>query len=619
LPSAVRTFRVLGTDIALWYITPAAFLYCYVRLFGQPATSIAPHVLLVGLPLLGLSALRLSLARAGVSSFWQRSIVAPIAALSIDLLTVYYALVLIGLKSWGGIIDWESLPTFFAQATILTDTIGLPPIVLPVFAMGFLSATLVGCWLYLGRFDWAAGSASNLSPATLPVLVTGVALIFALEVYQFRLPQWTSVAEPLSLTLYPQKAALDLEGYRVNPVHASHWDEAAERARATYIPASGLKEKNLVVIVIDALRPDHMGIYGYPRNTTPHLTDIARAQPTRVIRGVHATCADTVCGLYSLFTSKFTNEFSFRPFTLHEVLRRNGYRIHLILSGDHSFFFSLKTLYGHVDTFYDGTQAQGYFLNDDQSVLDRLAAMPDWDGQPTMFQFHLMSSHILSKPLTVPGPFQPARRYALANGAEHDETATAADTAINFYDNGVVRADEVVNSLLAQLRRKGYLRDTLVVVTADHGEALGEHGFYRHANSVREEVLRIPLLLIAFGYQPPPLNPQRTAYAQVDIAPCILTDLDLPVPSVWTGASCGSAGLPFDYFEEHSFAGMLDQRDPSHLWKYWVDRRTGADHVFDLADDPHETRDRLATLPAPQLAELRTRTRKQTSAGLRLD
>ena len=106
----------------------------------------------------------------------------------------------------------------------------------------------------------------------------------------------------------------------------------------------------------------------------------------------------------------------------------------------------------------------------------------------------------------------------------------------NFYDNGVVRSDAVIAELLAQLKEKGYLQDALVVITADHGESLGEHGLYHHANSVREEVLRIPLVFIAYG-SPLRLPPQVRDFAsQVDIAPTILKELGLP------GRQTGLAG-----------------------------------------------------------------------------
>lgn len=619
---AFRTIRRLGMDVGLWYLIPTVFLACYVGFFGQPSAAVPPHFLLVALPLLLLCLLRLLLQRLSPAT-WRRLLAAVLTAALLGALILYYALVLIGLRSWGGIVSWEVIPTFFAQTRILTDSMGLPLFVVPLAAALLYLLAVTACWIYLGRFDWIGPGTRAMSTPTLLAIAVGISSFVALQIHELSLGRWTSAGEPISLTLYPQKAALDLEGYSVNPVVASHLDQVADTARHAYVPATrGAKKKNLVVIIVDALRPDHLGVYGYGRHTTPHLATIMREHDTRIISGVHATCGDTICALFSLFSSKFTSEFSFRPFTLHEVLRRNGYRLHMLLSGDHTYFHSLKSIYGQVDTFYDGIQARarGYFLNDDQLLVDRLKRLPDWDGTPTMFQFHLMSAHILRKPDEVPGRFQPARRYALRNSTERSPRGEPAQTAVNFYDNGVLLADTIIDALLGQLQEKGYLHDTLVVITADHGESLGEHGLFTHANSVREELLRIPLLLIAYGYQPQATGPPRPIYSQVDIAPAILTDLALPSPSIWRGRSLQGEGCdPFSFFEEHAFAGLIDCRDPSHIWKYWIDRRTGADHVFDLSADPREEVDRSGAIPASLLSDLRSRTRAQTSAGLALN
>jgi arylsulfatase A-like enzyme len=270
-----------------------------------------------------------------------------------------------------------------------------------------------------------------------------------------------------------------------------------------------------------------------------------------------------------------------------------------------------------VDSFYDGTQAKGYFINDDALLVNHLGTLPEWDQTPVMFQFHLMSSHILRKSDETPGPYQPAQRYALRNSHEIGPGSDPIPTAVNFYDNGVVRADAIINELLALLLRKGYLQNTLVVITADHGESLGEHGLFTHANSVREEVLNIPLLLIPYGYAAPANAPVRRFPSQVDIAPTVLDELGVPVPATWVGHDLNSgADLPFTYFEEHAFAGLIDHRDATHVWKYWIDRKTGVDHIFDLSVDRHESSDvRDAVAPA-LLAQLRHQTAAAASSGL---
>ncbi|MDB6010161.1 MAG: hypothetical protein JWL65_2411 [Gammaproteobacteria bacterium] len=613
---ARRASRRLALDVMLWCSIPLAFLLVYVGHFARSAASVIPHLRLVALPLLALLLLRLTLARLKVTPNIARAVNSLTMASLLALLLVYYCLVIIGLGSWGGVVAWNVIPTFFAQTSVMADALGIPPLLVIAALLVVYAGIVVGCWSYLRRFDGLPELAARLSGSMFIVLIASGATVLTMETYQFSRGAGTLADEPLSLTLFPPTGALDLEGYSVNPVTASRMDQVEKAARAAYVPAPAA-HRNLVVIVVDALRPDHMSLYGYGRDTTPNLARIASEQPTRIISGVHSSCGDTICSLYSLFSSRFPREFSLAPFTLQEVLRRNGYRIHLVLSGDHTYFHTLRNMYGPVDTFFDGTQAKGYFLNDDRLLVDHVAAMPAWDGVPAMFQFHLMSAHILRRGDVVPGKFQPAARYLFKDARDTGAGGHVEPTAVNFYDNGVVSADSIINSLLETLRSKGYLRDALVVITADHGESLGEHGLFHHANSVREELLRIPLVLISYGYQPQLSARTRKFPAEVDIAPTLLTELGLPHPRSWSGRPLQQADGPeFSYFDEHTFAGLIDHRDPDNLWKYWIDTKSGEDHAFNLSTDPHEDHDVRGVAPAQRLSDWRTLTLAATSVAL---
>jgi glucan phosphoethanolaminetransferase (alkaline phosphatase superfamily) len=392
----------------------------------------------------------------------------------------------------------------------------------------------------------------------------------------------------------------------MDPMAARNLDRLEDAARAAYRPAAAPVARNVILIVVDALRPDHMGLYGYQRDTTPNLSRLAKTHLVRPIRGVHASCADTICGLLGISTSKVARKFSFHPFSLQEALRRNGYRVHMILSGDHTHFYSLKSYYGPVDTFFDGTQAKGYFMNDDQFLVDRVAAMPEWDGVPALFQFHVMSSHILRKSDDVPGPYQPAVRYLFKDSHDTGPGGVQEQTATNFYDNGVHKTDSVINDLLHALESRGFLRNALVVITADHGESLGEHGLFSHANSLREEVLRIPMVLISYGYQPERAIEPRTFASQIDIAPTILAELGLPAPNTWMGEPLQGPDIGgIAYLDEHAERGMIDRRDPQNLWKYWVNTRTGEERAFNLSADPREDHNVIAQISSARRGEWR--------------
>ena len=97
--------------------------------------------------------------------------------------------------------------------------------------------------------------------------MTGTAAL-VIATFDFSYGAGVHLAEPVSLTLFSSKAALQLEGYTANPVKTSRMDHVAERARNAYLASTSQSKKNLILIVVDALRPDHMSLYGYSRETT---------------------------------------------------------------------------------------------------------------------------------------------------------------------------------------------------------------------------------------------------------------------------------------------------------------------------------------------------------------
>ncbi len=613
-PRATPIWRTLAAELLFWYSIPTVFLLIYLRMSSASVQSVIPHYLVFTVPLAAVLLTRTLLARLWPDSAASRLAAAILNAAFLESLLIYYTLVLVGLRSWGGVVAWGVIPTAFVQAPQLGDALGIPPVLTKSLLPLTCAALIALSWAWLKRFDWTAVAAGKVSLSTWTILVFTGFGILAVETYEFYLTPWTQESEPVSLTLFPQADAQELEGHHMDRLTAKNIDAQEDAARAAYLPAPASDRKNIILIVVDALRPDHMGVYEYNRDTTPNLDRLRKEGILRVIEGVHSSCGDTICGLLSLASSKYPRRFSFHPFTLQQALSRNGYRIHMVLAGDHTNFYSLRSYYGAVDTFADGTLAekQGYFINDDQFLVDHVAAMPDWDGLPVMFQFHVMSTHILRMAEKVAGPFQPAKRYLFRSGHDTGPGAVYDASATNFYDNGVVRTDAVIADLLATLQRKGYLKNALVVITADHGESLGEHGLFSHTNSVREQLLNIPLLLISYGYVPQRATPVRDFPSQVDIAPTILAECGLPAPSTWAGHALQDPGRPdFTYFEQKLDVGLIDHRDRTRVLKYWINPESGREHAFNLSRDPAENVEVLGSVPV----ELKQQWRLQALTG----
>ncbi len=591
-----RVVRGMIADVVAWYCMPALFLLACVSRSFLPAEAVVPHLRVVLVPLLGLVLFRLVVP--------ARLAAALAASALLALMAAYYALALIGLQSWGRVVSWDLIRSYGAQAPMLPDALDISlPLAVAAAALAWF-ALLGAAWAYLRVFDWTALLRRSARPPMFALAAGAVGAVGAIELYAFLAAPPTQKSEPLSLTLRPEEGAWDFQQHVIGRLKAAQLDAAEDEARRAYRPAASAERRNVFLIVVDALRPDHMGIYGYARDTTPNLARLEKAGMLRKA-GMRASCSSSFCGLLSIAASRSLHEFSVRPITLHEALRRHGYRTHMILSGDHTAFYGLRKAYGELDEYFDARVAgAARYMNDDRIVLERLAAYPRWDGQPVMIQFHLMAAHPLGSREGTAPKYAPAANYAMRRDAA--PAGGAAERAVNFYDNGVLHADAVIRGILGTLEAKGYLGNALVAITADHGEALGEHGFYQHTNSVREEMLRIPFVLLSYGTRAAGALDGATLASQVDIAPTILAELGMPRPATWKGAPLHSpVARDFLHFQERWEMGLFDLRDPRNVWKYWINVKTDEEYAFNLTLDPAESRNAIGAAAPRQKRDWR--------------
>jgi glucan phosphoethanolaminetransferase (alkaline phosphatase superfamily) len=598
----------LGADFVVWMLAPAAFLWLYIARFSISSSAALPHLRIVLVCLLGLTIIRLVLAPLYRTHRPVRIIVAITIATAWLALATYYTLALTGLQSWGRVISLELITGYAGQLPELADALGIPfwPGMMIVATVYVSVILLVN--LYLAHIDWPTLIARSSRKSTVVIFSLCGAAICAIEFYNFVFFPPTAQFEPLSLTFFPLNQAKNMQGQAIDTVSASRLDRIEDLARLGYRASPDAERKNLILIVVDALRPDHMGVYGYERDTTPYLSGLAREGKVRIVNGVHATCAKSACGLLSLASSKYVHQFSNHPFTLQQVLKRHGYQVKLILSGDHTNFYGLKQLYGDVDDYFDGSMAHGRYINDDHLLLEKAKELTTWNETPTMMQFHLMSSHILGKRHDESMRYKPWANYIVLHNRNIDQDGHVDERVKNFYDNGVFQADTVIRQLLSTLEQKGYLQNALVVITADHGESLGEHGLFAHANSTQEEVLRIPLLLIAYGYTPQSVMPTRRYFSQTDIAPTILEEFNMSRPANWAGSPLQKETFSdFIFFQEGHDAGFIDNRNSRHGWKFWTNSKTGEEFVFDLEKDSKERLNLIATVSQQEKREWRRR------------
>ncbi|RZI72322.1 MAG: hypothetical protein EOP80_13745, partial [Variovorax sp.] len=409
---------------------------------------------------------------------------------------------------------------------------------------------------------------------------------------------WGNKGEPVSLSLFPDQANTAMQSHAIGVFLAAKLDREEELVRRAYKPADTANHKNVVLIVVDALRADHLSLFGYSRRTSPYLEALASAKAVRLATSAAAVCNESSCGLRAIASSRYLDKQATRPITVQEALKLHGYSVHLMFSGDHTNFYGLSDIYGEVDSYFDGASQKERYLNDDRLVTDRLSGMGSWDGKPTVFQFHLMSSHALGARFEDTPPFGPGANYTALRWGTKDLEAPAHAT--NYYDRGILQADRVIANILDILKQKGYLKEALVVVTGDHGESLGERGLYSHTHSVWEESLRVPFVMLQFGGVLKNQMHAGPVVSQVDIAPTLLHELHLPIPSSWEGIALQRPMVGrVVYFQQAQFIGLVDERNIGRLYKHWLDLRTGDEFTFDLNVDPHERNNLSAQIPQP--------------------
>ena len=391
------------------------------------------------------------------------------------------------------------------------------------------------------------------------------------------------------------------------------------------------RARNLLLISLDTLRADHLGCYGYQRPTSPFLDRLASQGV--LFEQAYATSPWTLPSHASLFTGLYpsqhgvmTEEFSLPTDlpTLAEALRGRDFATAGFVSG---IFLGPRFGLGRGFERYvviptrakSGGSATSLGATDRVSAggLEWLAAQ---QGRPFFLFLHYFDIH---------SDYRPEPRFAALFGKPYQgpvdgstrqlraflrrQIAFDADDRahlVDLYDAEIRQLDQALESLFAQLRESGEFAQTVVVVTADHGEELFDHGGVFHGRTQYQEMLRVPLIIVGPGI-PSGLRIDQPV-SLVDLAPTLLTSFGAPVPSAVSGRDLaplwreGGAGWPErDLFAEAnspSDGGSPQRAVLRGRWKLIL-HEGGERELFDLRDDPLERVNRAMAEPE-QTADL---------------
>ena len=390
----------------------------------------------------------------------------------------------------------------------------------------------------------------------------------------------------------------------------------------------------IVLVTLDTLRADHLGAYGYPRDTSPFFDELAAGGV--LFERAYAATSVTSPSHASIFTSLYPIQHGVRRngeklhekfVTLAELLRQRGFATAGFVSTDTHFE---KTKLDRGFTAFDEPRLPPgqVYRSATGTVNAALRWLEDDAGEGPFFLFvHLFDAHL---PRRAPAehraavaPGSPEEKRDLVRylvdvqrvdlGAFHKGSAGVVKVHTD-YGAEIHYADAELRRLYDRMTELGLAAGTLWVVTADHGEGLGNHGYRHHGRHIYDEQVRVPLLFYAGQ---PPLASRRVSdvVEQVDIMPTLAAFAGIDASALASlGPLQGRSLLPLlegragidpraafvqrrSYtnsdraftlaaadFELGSKYGWIGPR-----WKY-IHRTIGADELYDLAGDPYETR-----------------------------
>jgi arylsulfatase A-like enzyme len=404
-------------------------------------------------------------------------------------------------------------------------------------------------------------------------------------------------------------------------------------------PHANLDRKPVPVILylVDTLRADHLGCYGYERDTSPALDALA-ADGVR-FESCQATSSWTKPASASVLTGLLPSQHgavhkvSALP-TQHllaaEAFQAAGYRTGAF--GANGFIFGTEQGFSRgFDVFKSG----GAILGGDSEHMDvrsdvLVDAALDWvreaPDEPFFLYVHAIDPH---DPYVPTEPFQDRFTTAIPG---LDQATTVAhlvqrsdlgqaelNRTIGLYDAEIAFADQELGKLLTGLKDLGLYDEALVVFVADHGEEFRDHGGFGHNPMMYQEVVRVPLVVkFPDSFEQPALRGavHNQRVSQVDVLPTLMDAVGLELDESDSKKLAGDSLLakvldpildPLDVItiSEADVSGTYTKSITQGDWKYirtWTPFED--ERLYDLAKDPMELRD-LAPAAPSKLAELR--------------
>jgi len=544
-----------------------------------------------------------------------------------------------------------------------------------------LVATTVFCLSFLTAYDWLT-CIGRLQHWSCLLLAIGLASVFTRwagrnEIRALRF--WRRTVPALIGVLLVAFATIHLR---------SAWRERREIGR---LPPAAAGAPNILIVVVDTLRADHVSAYGYSRQTSPNLDRLA--QEGVLFENAIAPAPWSLPSHVSLLTGRYQFEHGIGDVpamsllgrrapamkgseTLAETLEQRGYRTGAF-SANRTYFTANLGFYkgfSHFEDYYDSVAdcfvrtlygrefARVYLTRSDRSGPRRLIRGLGWESlldkddegaapggtqgvrkrapevnrevlrwldsnqhERPFFAFlnYFDVHHRYGGPVGFHGPWSGPQKQVprLGNHSQANDSASLGMTEIksdseelvNEYDDGIKYADDALGQLLGALGTRGLLNNTLVIITSDHGESLGEHHIAYHGEALYREQVYVPLVFWFPGHVPERVRvPEVVSNASIPatvlsllkLAP--VTDFRRPaLDGLWTGTApnrnvsvlsevaqiypTAAEDLVSEKLVPTSMQGAMKSLTTSQ-WQLITHEKLGS-QLYDYRSDPRELKD----------------------------
>ena len=419
-----------------------------------------------------------------------------------------------------------------------------------------------------------------------PALAAGLVLLIG-SVSLFAATRSTSTVR---MALYRYSAIAKSHLYCAEHLYTdcSSWEETARaappppppviRRRVTRPELRALKANKplIVFVILDACRPDHMSIYGYKKKTTPFLDSCK--DDWMLFTNAFSQATATSCSMRHFFTGRYSSRFMLEtkgigPFFLNDLIRGGYHTLHLNIIGSD----------------YNGISKEAFTRDMPGDLQARVKIVVD-ENQNARKKMKTFLDHLGKNPGSAPGTFAYIHcTMTHSPWGPHEDVPDFGTSQEGYYHQSIAYGDLALNELVTGLKKLGVYDNTILIITADHGTGLKEHGRYGGFHPYYEQI-HIPLLIRFPGLEGRRVDALTGLF---DVGPTLVEALtDEPLDrfdskSLWPAIIDGDKMASRVLFGLNSFANCYFMVDFDGLHYIW-DRGEKFETLFNYRTDPLE-------------------------------